>query len=199
MRRHYIYGNRWSEVGQDEEARKYAWDALEIRKRLSEKNPDRHEPDYTTSLSNYAIFLSEAGQDEEARKYAWDALEIRKRLSEKNPDRHDPDYTTSLSTYAIFLSEAGQDEEARKYAWDALEIRKHLAQKNPHRFAVNLFSSICSNHFLEWLSNDVDKDPNWIAFGRNLGVIPQHRRSELLLDKLLCEACRSTKDRAACT
>ena len=108
---------------------------MDIRQRLAAKNPDRFEPDYATSLSNYASHLRNDGKnDDETIGHSKQALEIRQRLAAKNPDRFEPDYAMSLNSYASHLSDEGEDNEAIVYAKQALDIRQRLVTKNPDRF-----------------------------------------------------------------
>src|ERR1043166_7717444 len=139
------HANHLSEAGRYEEALEYSSQALEIRRRLSQKNPDRFEPDFATSLSNYANDLSEAGRYEDALGHNSQALEIRRRLSQKNPDRFEPDFATSLSNYVNHLSALGKHDEALEHDSQALEIRRRLSQKNPDRFEPDYADSL-SNH-----------------------------------------------------
>jgi tetratricopeptide (TPR) repeat protein len=73
---------------------------------LVKKNPDRFEPDYAMSLSNYALNLSDAGQYEEALDYSSRALEIRERLAQKNPKRGADDLFTNrcIAQFLAWLS-----------------------------------------------------------------------------------------------
>jgi tetratricopeptide (TPR) repeat protein len=184
-----------NDAGQNEEALLHAQQSLEIRRRLAEKNPDRFEPDYATSLSNYASHLSDVGQNEEALDHGRQALEIRRRLAEKNPDRFEPGYATSLSNYASHLSDVGQNEEALSYAAQALEIRRRLVEKNSRRFADDLFSTICFTHFLAWLCNQ-DKSVDQPELDKLMTFIPSHGRPLMLLFAAFVEGCGAT-DRAA--
>ncbi|MEQ1529617.1 MAG: tetratricopeptide repeat protein, partial [Methylococcales bacterium] len=126
--------------------------ALAIRQRLAEKNPDRFEPGYATSLSNYASYLSDEGNNEEALINAKAALAIRQRLVEKNPDRFEPDYATSLSNYANHLGAVGNNEKAVSHAKEALAIRQRLAEKNPDRFEPDYATSL--SNYAGYLSNE---------------------------------------------
>ena len=155
---------------------------------MVQKNLDRFEPDYATSLSNYALHLSDAGRHEEALEHAREALEIRKRLAQKNPDRFEPDYAMSLNNYANDLSDAGQYEQALAHAREALEIRKRLVHKNPERFAEDLFRNTCFARFMTWLcgqSADSDKpDLNQV-----MTFIAPHRQALMLLFSAFVEGC----------
>jgi tetratricopeptide (TPR) repeat protein len=101
---------------------------------LAQTGPDRYEPDYALSLSNYAALLSEVGQSERGLEQSREALEIRWRLAQTGPDRYEPDYALSLNNYAKHLSEVGQSEAALEHARQAWEILRRLAQTRPDRY-----------------------------------------------------------------
>ena len=70
---------------------------------MAKKNSDRFEPDYATSLSNYANRLSELGKTDEALTAAMQALAIRERLAAKNPSRYEANrYLDTCNT--LFLA-----------------------------------------------------------------------------------------------
>ena len=108
-------------------------------------NLERYEPDYATSLSNHANYLTDAGQNDEALKLSQQALEMREQLAKMNPDRHEPDYASSLNNHAGHLSDAGQNDEALRYSQQALKIRERLAKMNPDRHESDYATSL-SNH-----------------------------------------------------
>ncbi|QOX78101.1 tetratricopeptide repeat protein [Trichlorobacter lovleyi] len=134
------YSNCLTYTGKYEAALEPARQALEIRKRLTQKNPD--ESGYAISLNNYAILLSEIGQNTEAIEYARHAMEIRQRQAQKKPAIFDPDYATTLSNYSNRLAEAEQNNDAIEYARKALTIRLRLAKQNPDRYASDYAASL---------------------------------------------------------
>ena len=190
------YASHLCNVGQHDEAFKQAKQALDIHQGLLQKNPNRYAPAYATSLSNYASHLCNVGQHDEAFKQARQALEIRELLLQKNPNRYSSAYATSLSNYANRLSEAGQYGEALKQARQALEIRERLARKNSARFDKDLFISICSVHFLEWLGAYVDKGGDIADLSLIPTTIPPHRRPISLLYKAFVQACWASEQTA---
>jgi hypothetical protein len=62
--------------------------ALDIRQRLARQNPDRHEPVYATSLSNYGEFLAAAGHYAQAIAAQAKVIDISQRLYLKLPQKH---------------------------------------------------------------------------------------------------------------
>ncbi|MBP8288749.1 MAG: tetratricopeptide repeat protein, partial [Chromatiaceae bacterium] len=157
--------------------------------RLAQARPDRYEPDYAMSLSNYAAHLGDVGRSEEALEHAQQALEIRRRLAQARPDRHDPDYAMSLSNYAARLSDVGRSEDALEHAQQAQEIHRRLSAKRPLRFEGNLFDSDCSVQFLSWLADRSAGD--WVLPNPNAlpETIPLHRRPVFALYAAFVRAC----------
>jgi tetratricopeptide (TPR) repeat protein len=129
-------------TGRAKDAVSFALKGLERYKFLSKKNWQCFEPDYVTSLSNYAGHLSEVGKSEEALEHDEKAIKIYQRLIQKSPDRFEPYYAMSLSNYASHLSEVGKSKEALEQAQQALEIRQRLAQKGPERFEPDYAMSL---------------------------------------------------------
>ena len=159
---------------------------------MAQKNPDRFEHDYATSLSNYGSQLSDTGQNEEALNYSRQALEIRQRLMEQNPDRFEPDYATSLSNYASQLSGAGQNEEALNYSRQALEIRQRLMEQNPDRFEPDYATSLSNyaSHLRE-----AGQDEEALNYGRQALEIRQ-RLAQKNPDRFELEYARSLSNDA---
>jgi len=116
--------------------------SVEKFQQLAQTKPERFEPDWATSLSNYANHLADDGQHAEALKHAKLALDIRERLAQAKPERFEPDWATSLSNYAAFLADDGQHAEALKHAKLALDIRERLAQAKPERFELHWATSL---------------------------------------------------------
>jgi glycosyltransferase involved in cell wall biosynthesis/tetratricopeptide (TPR) repeat protein len=183
------YANCLSRAGRNEESLEHGRQALKIRQRQAQKNPDRFESNYANSLNNYASHLSDAGRNEEALEHAGQALEIRQRLAQKNPDRFEPDYATSLSNYASHLSDADRNEEALEHGRQALEIHQRLAQKTPAAFEAVWFSTVCNTHFQEWMADDTHGSGELAKLGSLPESTPPHHRPLLKLHASFVQAC----------
>ena len=121
-----------------EEAEKYYLAAIEIMKRLVEKNADAYEPALAASYNNAGNFYSDQGQSDKAEKYYLAAIEIRERLVEKNAAAYEPDLATSYNNAGNLYSNHGQPEKAEKYYLTAIEIRERLVKRNAEAYEPDL-------------------------------------------------------------
>jgi len=137
--------------GHVEEALHQARLALEIYEKLARAKPERFEPDWAASLSNYANHLSDLGRSDEAEAKARQALEIYEKLARAKPERFEPDWARTLSNYANHLSDLGRSDEAEAKARQALEIREKLARAKPERFEPDWAASL--NNYANRLSD----------------------------------------------
>jgi tetratricopeptide (TPR) repeat protein len=97
-------------LGQYENARELAEEALTIRRELAAARPDAFRADLATSFGNLAGHLRDLGQYEKARELAEEALTIRRELAAARPDAFRADLATSFSNLAGHLSDLGEYE-----------------------------------------------------------------------------------------
>jgi nephrocystin-3 len=83
-------GNVLSELRRFEEAEEAYREALEIRRRLAEKEPQVYEPDVAMTLNNLGLVLSDLRRLEEAEGAFREALGIYRRLADKEPQVWQP-------------------------------------------------------------------------------------------------------------
>ena len=136
-----LLGMLYEAQNRSEEAEKYYLAAIEIMKRLVEKNADTYEPDLATSYNNVGAFYSDHGQHEKAEKYYLAAIEIEKRLVEKNAEAYEPDLAGSYNNAGEFYRKQNQPDKAEKYYLAAMEIRERLAEKNADAYEPDLATS----------------------------------------------------------
>ena len=136
-----LLGILYKAQNQPKESEKYYLDAIEIRKRLVEKNADAYEPNLAASYNNAGALYSDQGQSDKAEKYYLDAIEIQKRLVEKNADAYEPDLAASYNNAGALYSDQGQSDKAEKYYLDAIEIQKRLVEKNADAYEPDLAAS----------------------------------------------------------
>ena len=118
--------------------------ALEIYKRLSERNPDAYEPDLANSYNSLGTLYSDTRRYAEAEEAYNNALEIRKRLSERNPDAYEPNLAMSLFNMGVFYYNQEKYEDARPWLQKALEIYERLERENPglYRDTIDTIKSV---------------------------------------------------------
>ena len=136
-----LLGILYKARNQPDNAEKCSLAAIEIMKRLAEKNADAYEPDLATSYNNAGVFYSDQGQRDKAEKYYLDAIEIREHLVEKNADAYEPDLAMSYNNAGIFYKKQGQPDKAEKYYLAAIEIRERLVKNNADAYEPDLAMS----------------------------------------------------------
>ncbi|WIN00121.1 tetratricopeptide repeat protein [Actinoplanes oblitus] len=139
---HAAHGYRLANAGQREQALAPAEEAVTIRRRLAEQNPDAYLPDLAASLNNIGTSLSELGRREQALAPAEEATGIYRRLAEQNPDAYLPDLAGSLNNLGTRLSGLGRREQALAPAEEAVTIRRRLAEQNPDAYLPHLAASL---------------------------------------------------------
>ena len=136
-----LLGTLYKAQNQPKESEKYYLGAIEIMKRLVEKNGDAYEPALAASYNNAGVFYSDHGQSGKAEKYCLVAIGIKERLVEKNADAYEPDLAMSYNNAGAFYHEQGQPEKAKKYYLAAIEIRERLVKKNADAYEPALATS----------------------------------------------------------
>jgi tetratricopeptide (TPR) repeat protein len=116
-------------------------EAVAIRRKLAETNPDAFLPALATSLNNQSNRQSEMGQRAEALRSIAEAVAIRRKLAETNPDAFLPALAMSLNNQSNRQSEMGQRAEALCSIAEAVAIRRKLAETNPDAFLPDLAMS----------------------------------------------------------
>src|SRR5215210_1612412 len=112
------------------EARNAFDEALTIRRRLAEKDPDVYLSQVAATLNNLGFLLKTQNHLDEARKAYAEALAIRRQLAEKNPDAYLPDVAGVLNNLGLLLAEQNHLDEAGKDYGEALAIYRQLAERS---------------------------------------------------------------------
>ena len=129
-----LLGMLYEAQNRSEEAEEYYLAAIEIMKRLVEKNAAAYEPALATSYNNAGVFYGNQGQPEKAEKYYLAAIEIKERLVEKNAAAYGPYLAMSYNNAGAFYYKQNQPDKAEKYYLAAIEIRERLVKKNAEAF-----------------------------------------------------------------
>jgi hypothetical protein len=117
-------------------------EAVDIYRRLAQRNPTRFAPDLATSLSNLSGRLSEADDSKGALAAIREAVDIYRRLAQHNPTHFAPDLARSLNNLSVYLGEADDGVGALAAIREAAGTYRNLAQDNPSRFAPELAASL---------------------------------------------------------
>ena len=113
------------------EAEQAYGEALAIRRKLAETNPDAYLPDVAMTLNNLAILYRDTQRMKEAEQAYGEALATYRKLAETNPDAYLPDVAMTLNDLAYFCHSSGHAEEAQRQAFEAEGILDPLWRANP--------------------------------------------------------------------
>ncbi len=116
------------------EAKKDYEEALLIRRKLAEKNPEIYLSDVAMILNNLANLLSDQNELTGAKKDYEEALLIYRELADKNPDVHVPDVAMILNNLGVLLMNQDELIDAKKVYEEALLVYRKLADKNPDTY-----------------------------------------------------------------
>lgn len=109
-------------------------EALSIRKRLAEKNPESYEPGVAQVQNNLGNMYRELHAYQQAESAYLEALVIRKRLMKVNPERFEPGVAIVQNNLGLLYTDLNDYKKAEAAYAEALAIRKRLAETNPARF-----------------------------------------------------------------
>ncbi|HET8658217.1 MAG TPA: hypothetical protein VFM55_04365, partial [Micromonosporaceae bacterium] len=106
-----------AEVGRRDQALAPITEAVDIRRRLAQANPDAYLPDLAGSLNNLAGHLAEVGRRDQALAPITEAVDIRRRLAQANPDAYLPDLAGSLNNL-LSVTAGTAHASVADAAWD---------------------------------------------------------------------------------
>ena len=113
-------------------------EALEIRRKLAEVNPQTYLPYVATTLNNLANLQSDKNEYKKAEASYLEALEIRRKLAELNPQTYLPDVGATLNNLANLQSDKNEYKKAEESYLEALKIRLKFAELLPEAFEIPL-------------------------------------------------------------
>ena len=136
-----LLGMLYQAQNRSEEAEEYYLAAIEIMKRLVEKNADTYESDLARSYNNVGAFYDDQNQPDKVEKYYLAAIEIYERLVKENAAAYEPELAGSYNNAGVFYDDQDQPEKAEKYYLAAIEIQKRLVKKNADAYEPALAAS----------------------------------------------------------
>ena len=111
-----------SDKNELEQAEQSYLEALGIRRKLAEKNPDVYLPYVATTLNNLGILQSDKNELEQAEQSYTEALGIRRKLVDKNPDVYLPYVATTLKNLAnLQKANWSRRNKAMSKPWEFIE------------------------------------------------------------------------------
>jgi len=124
-------GNLYHNLRKFTEAEESYKEALEIYRKLAEKDPGAYLPDVATTQNNLGALYSDLRKFTEAEELYKEALEIRRKLAEKDPGAYLPDVATTQNNLGNLYSNLRKFTEAEESYKEALEIYRKLAERDP--------------------------------------------------------------------
>ena len=152
-----VYNNLgllYDNINRKKDAEKMLISALNVSKRLAEKNPDEYEPYLAMVYNNLGTLYNNINCKEVAEEMLASALEINKKLVEKNPDEYELYLAMSYNNLGFLYDDINRKKDAEEFYTSALEIRKRLAEKNPDAYKADLATTYNN---LGALYNDINR------------------------------------------
>lgn len=117
-------------------ANKYSGEALEIARRLYQKEPQQYAMNYQKILTNLSIMLRQQGNPETAETYGLQALEIQRELVKKDSARNELELLTyGLIHLSSLYVTKGEYEQADSYMTELFGIFQRWFDKHPFIYA----------------------------------------------------------------
>ena len=149
-------GNLLSDNNELVAARQAYKEALQLRRKLAEKNPDVYLPDVAMTLNNLGILLSDNNELVAARQAYEESLQLRRKLAEKNPDVYLPDVATSLNNLGVLFKANNEMVAAQQAYKESLQLYRKLAEKNPDVYLPYVATNLNNLGALLKVNNEMD-------------------------------------------
>ncbi|MGH8590414.1 MAG: tetratricopeptide repeat protein [Gammaproteobacteria bacterium] len=125
-----------------DEARQAYEEALKIRRKLAETNPETYLPDVAGTLNNLGILHSDQNRMGEARQAYEEALKTYRELAKTNPETYLPYVAMTLNNLGVLYRDQNRMDEARQAYEEALKIRRELATTNPETYLPDVAETL---------------------------------------------------------
>jgi tetratricopeptide (TPR) repeat protein len=127
-------GNLYRAQNEFEKAASSYEEALGIRRKLAEVNPQSYEPYVAGTLNNLGNLYRAQNEFEKAASSYEEALGIRRKLAEVNPQSYEPYVAGTLNNLGNLYRAQNEFEKAASSYEEALGIRRKLAEVNPQSY-----------------------------------------------------------------
>jgi tetratricopeptide (TPR) repeat protein len=135
-------GAALSELRRYEAAVEAYQQALAIRRRLAQQQPQVYEPDVAMTLNNLGNALRDLRRYEAAVEAYEEALGIYRQLAQQQPQVYEPDMATTLNNLGAALSDLRRYEAAVEAYEEALGIYRQLAQQQPQVYEPDMAGTL---------------------------------------------------------
>ena len=126
-----------------EESEKMFLEAVEIRRKLGENNPQAYLPDFAKSLDDLAFFYYAIDRFEDSEKIYKEAFGTWFKVVENNSQVYLPDFATSCTGLALLYSTVQRLEESEGMYMVAVEIYRLLVQdKSKEEYHNMLYTTL---------------------------------------------------------
>jgi tetratricopeptide (TPR) repeat protein len=109
-------------------------EALGIRRKLAEANPEAYLPDVAMTLNNLAILYSDTQRLQQAGEAYSESLDVYRKLAQANPEAYLPDVAMTLNNLGLLYRATQRLHEAEEVYAEALGIYRKLAEANPEAY-----------------------------------------------------------------
>ncbi|MCA2220018.1 tetratricopeptide repeat protein [Nonomuraea aurantiaca] len=113
-------------------------DAIDLRRRLADHQPDAYLPDLASTLNTKALLLEDIDRKEEAAEAAAETIEIYRRLAMHRPEVFLSDLAMALNNGAIISAPVGLTAESLAMAEESATLYRELAIRDPGVFTQDL-------------------------------------------------------------
>jgi CHAT domain-containing protein len=137
-----VKGNGLRESRQLEAAVEAYQQALAIRRRLAQQQPQVYEPHLATTLNGLGTALCGLRRWEAAVEAFQQALAIYRQLAQQQPEVYEPDVAGTLNNLGNALSDWRRLEAAVEAYEEALAIYRQLAQQQPEEYEPYLAATL---------------------------------------------------------
>ena len=117
-------------------------EALEIRRKLAEEDPETYESGLAMTLNNLATLYQNTQRLSESETLQLEAIEIQKRLAKTNPQAYEPDLAMAMNNLAVLYSNTQRLAESKSLHLEALEIYRRLSKDNPQTYEPALATTL---------------------------------------------------------
>ena len=127
----FAYAHFLTEHNQNSEAIPLCKEALDIYKKLTEKNPESYLPDVAKALNNLGVLQAKTNHLSDAEKSLQEALAKYRKLAKKKPVTYWPDVARTLNNLGTLQATTSRFSQAEKSYQEALTKYRKLTKKKP--------------------------------------------------------------------
>lgn len=125
-------------IGEQDAALEVLHDAIDLRRRLADHQPDAFLADLASSLNNQAMLLEDLDRGVEAAETVAETVEIYRRLAAHRPEVFLSDLAMALNNSAVVYSAIGRATDSVVMADESVALYLGLTDRNPGLFTADL-------------------------------------------------------------